>query len=238
MHEGCPWGEGGCNLPVLGSVRGTGRYDRKAGSFQVTSLGRVASHYYIAHPSVATFNEFLKPTLSEIGLFRLFSRSHEFRNVVVREEEKEELRKLMERVPIPVKEGVEEPSAKVNVLLQAYISQLQLEGFVLAADMVYVQQSAARIMRAIFEICLKRGWAQLAHKTLDLCNMIQRRMWLSQTPLRQFHEPFALKPDLVRKIEKKDVPWERYYDLSPQVGLRLAGTKWLGEGSGRGREFS
>ncbi len=86
----------------------------------------------------------------------------------------------------------------------------------LAADMVYVQQSAARIMRAIFEICVKRGWAQLSHKLLDLCNMIQRRMWLSQTPLRQFKGDFELKTDIIRKIEKKDVPWERYYDLSPQ----------------------
>jgi pre-mRNA-splicing helicase BRR2 len=31
-------------------------------------------------------------------------------------------------VPIPVKESVEEPAAKINVLLQAYISQLKLEG--------------------------------------------------------------------------------------------------------------
>jgi pre-mRNA-splicing helicase BRR2 len=58
----------------------------------------------------------------------------------------------MERVPIPIKESIEEPSAKVNVLLQAYISQLKLEGFALMSDMVYVTQSAARLMRAIFEI--------------------------------------------------------------------------------------
>jgi len=32
----------------------------------------------------------------------------------------------------------------VNILLQAYISQLKLEGFALMADMVYVTQSAAR----------------------------------------------------------------------------------------------
>lgn len=53
--------------------------------WQVTTLGRVASHYYISHASIATYNEFLKPTLSEIGIFRLFSLSHEFRNIVVRE---------------------------------------------------------------------------------------------------------------------------------------------------------
>ena len=76
-------------------------------------------------------------------------------------QEKLELGKLLERVPIPVKESVEEPAAKINVLLQAYISQLKLEGkrqcyqypvselmcnagFALVADMVFVQQSAGR----------------------------------------------------------------------------------------------
>lgn len=38
--------------------------------------------------------------------------------MVVREEEKLELAKLVERVPIPVKEALDEPTAKVNVLLQ------------------------------------------------------------------------------------------------------------------------
>lgn len=52
------------------------------------------------------------------------------------QEEKDELRKLIERVPIPVKEGMEEPSAKINVLLQAYISQLPLDGYALLSDMV------------------------------------------------------------------------------------------------------
>ena len=51
--------------------------------------------------------------------------------------------------------------------------------------MVYVTQSAGRILRAIFEICLRRGWAQLCRKALDLCKMVDKRMWLSMSPLRQ-----------------------------------------------------
>ena len=35
---------------------------------------------------------------------------------------------LLERVPMPVKERVEEPAATINVLVQAYISQLKLDG--------------------------------------------------------------------------------------------------------------
>lgn len=188
------------------------KYDRKTGHFQVTELGRISSHYYCTHETMAVYNQLLKPTLSEIELFRVFSLSGEFRNINVREEEKLELQKLMERVPIPIKENIEEPSAKVNVLLQAYISQLKLEGFALMSDMIYVTQSAARLMRAIFEIVLFRGWAQLADKCLSLCKMIDRRMWQSMSPLRQFRK---MPEEIIKKIEKKNFPWERLYDLGP-----------------------
>ncbi|XP_043468910.1 putative U5 small nuclear ribonucleoprotein 200 kDa helicase [Leptopilina heterotoma] len=188
------------------------KYDRKSGNFQASELGRIASHYYCTHDTMLTYNQLLKRTLSEIELFRVFSLSGEFRNINVREEEKLELQKLMERVPVPVKESIEEPSAKVNVLLQAYISQLKLEGFALMSDMIYVTQSAARLMRAIYEIVLFRGWAALADKCLTLCKMIDRRMWQSMSPLRQFRK---MPEEIVRKIEKKNFPWERLYDLGP-----------------------
>uniref|UniRef100_A0A3Q2ST39 U5 small nuclear ribonucleoprotein 200 kDa helicase n=1 Tax=Fundulus heteroclitus TaxID=8078 RepID=A0A3Q2ST39_FUNHE len=187
------------------------KYDKRIGCFQVTDLGRIASHFYITHDSIQTYNQLLKPTLSEIELFRVFSLSSEFRNITVREEEKLELQKLLERVPIPVKESIEEPSAKINVLLQAFISQLKLEGFALMADMVYVTQSAGRLMRAIFEIVLSRGWAQLTDKTMNLCKMIDKRMWQSMSPLRQFKK---LPEEVVKKIEKKNFPFERLYDLN------------------------
>ncbi|XP_057777180.1 DExH-box ATP-dependent RNA helicase DExH12-like [Salvia miltiorrhiza] len=189
------------------------KYDRKSGYFQVTDLGRIASYYYITHGTISTYNEHLKPTMGDIELCRLFSLSEEFKYVSVRQDEKMELVKLLERVPIPIKESLEEPSAKINVLLQAYISQLKLEGLSLTSDMVYITQSAGRLMRALFEIVVKRGWAQLAEKALKLCKMIGKRMWSVQTPLRQFH---GIPNEILMKLEKKDLSWERYYDLSSQ----------------------
>ncbi|KAJ8667090.1 hypothetical protein QAD02_008752 [Eretmocerus hayati] len=188
------------------------KYDRKSGNFQSTELGRIASHYYCTNETIATYNQLLKRTTSEIELFRVFSLSSEFKHINVNAEEKLELNKLMERVPIPIKENMEEPSAKINVLLQAYISQLKLQEFALMSDMVYVTQSASRLMRAIYEIVLFRGWAQLADKTLSLCKMIDRRMWQSMSPLRQFRK---MPEEIVKKIEKKYFPWERLYDLGP-----------------------
>ncbi|KAK0494609.1 putative RNA helicase [Armillaria luteobubalina] len=201
------------------------KYERSSGRFQSTELGRIASHYYVTYNSMMVYNQHLRPTMSTLELFRVFSLSNEFKLLPVRQEEKMELTKLLERVPIPVKETVEEPAAKINVLLQAYISQLKLDGFVLVADMVFVQQSAGRILRAIFEICLKRGWAVPAKAALDLCKMVEKRMWGSMTPLRQFK---GVPSEVVRKAEGKQFPWYRYFDLTPPeigelIGIPNAG---------------
>lgn len=118
------------------------KYDRRSGTLQPTVLGRIASYYYVNHTSMETYNKYLKPDMSEIEIFRLFSISDEFKNLHVRGEEKLELIKLSQRVPIPIKESVEEPSSKVNVLLQAYISRLKLE-VIFHLNIIYVNLSSA-----------------------------------------------------------------------------------------------
>jgi pre-mRNA-splicing helicase BRR2 len=138
------------------------KYERASGRFQSTELGRIASHYYVTHNSMATYNQHLRPTMTTLELFRVFALSNEFKllpvsvlvplinhfltrsnvgpargkvilgfvsiKLIYGLQEKLELAKLLERVPIPVKETVEDPAAKINVLLQAYISQLKLDG--------------------------------------------------------------------------------------------------------------
>jgi pre-mRNA-splicing helicase BRR2 len=202
-------------------------YDRKSGALQPTALGRISSLFYISHSSMALYSQHLRPNMSDIELLRLFSLSGEFAHITVREDEKLELSKLINMVPIPVKESPFEPSAKVNILLQAYISRLKLEGFALMADMAFIQQSAARIMRALFEIALKRNWAQVTKLTLDYSNMIASRLWKAESPLRQFPN---FPPQVARKLERKsDIEWSRYFDLPSQDLGELVGVPKLGK---------
>ncbi|KAL6768281.1 hypothetical protein ACKKBF_B38500 [Auxenochlorella protothecoides x Auxenochlorella symbiontica] len=189
------------------------KYDRRTGNFQPTDLGRIASRYYVSYTTIATFNEHLKPSMTEIELLRLFAAADEFKYMVVRQEEKLELAKLLDRVPIPIKEGLDEPAAKINALLQAHVSHLALEGLALSADMVQVVGSAGRLMRCLYEVCLRRGWAGLALKALGLTKAVAARMWGSQTPLRQFK---GVPADIVARVERKELAWERWYDLSSQ----------------------
>uniref|UniRef100_A0A7S4W4W0 RNA helicase n=1 Tax=Ditylum brightwellii TaxID=49249 RepID=A0A7S4W4W0_9STRA len=202
------------------------RYDRRSGALQSTPLGRVSSQYYISHASMALYSRHLRPNMTDIELLRLFSMSGEFSHITVREEEKLELVKLAAKVPIPVKESPSEPSAKINILLQAYISKLKLDGFALVSDMAFVQQSAARIMRALFEIALRRNWSSLTKLILAFANMVAHRVWRSQSPLRQFKNV----PEIVsRKLERKsDIEWARYADLTPSDIGELVGVPKMG----------
>jgi pre-mRNA-splicing helicase BRR2 len=194
---------------------------RKPANCKATELGRIASHYYITHSSMLTYNHHIQPSITPIELFRVFALSDEFKYIPVRQDEKLELAKLLGRVPIPVKESIEEPHAKINVFYKHISHASSSKGLALMADLVYVTQSAGRILRAIFEITLKKGWSSVAKTALELCKMAEKRMWPTMTPLRQFP---GCSRDIIQKAERIDVPWANYFDLDPPRMGELLGT--------------
>ena len=62
------------------------KYERSTGRFQSTELGRIASHYYVTYSSMATYNQHLRPTMSQLELFRVFALSNEFKLIPVRQD--------------------------------------------------------------------------------------------------------------------------------------------------------
>jgi pre-mRNA-splicing helicase BRR2 len=221
-------------------------YDKRTGYMEPTELGRIASHYYLQYKTVGLYNEHLRSHWTDIDIFQLFSVSGEFSLIPLRQEERLELARLSELVPIPVKEygdtkevdfGMNhQSSAKINILLQAYVSRLKLEGFALMADMIYVSQNAGRLFRALFELAIHKGFSRMAKRLLDLCKMIERRLWNSAHPLRQLfgcaitmdgqmdakpigsnpNESDILSTEVLRRLERKDIPsLECWLNLSP-----------------------
>lgn len=189
-------------------------YDSTTGEIKFTELGRIASHFYINYESMSIFNSKLKIWSTEIDILKIFSMSGEFKFIPVRQEERLEIAKVMERCPIPIRENASDPLAKMNVLLQTYISRLRLEGFALTADMIYVSQSAGRLLRAIHEIALKKNWASVVRCTLNLCKMVERRMWLTDSPFKQFGT--IASPALIKATQRSHLPFVSYFDLTPE----------------------
>lgn len=93
------------------------KYDKVSGSLSSTAIGKIAAFYYINHESMQVYCDNLKPHMNMIDIFRLFSLSREFACIPIRENEKLELLKFLEKVPIPIKGTLDEPSTKINILL-------------------------------------------------------------------------------------------------------------------------
>ncbi|XP_024368754.1 DExH-box ATP-dependent RNA helicase DExH14 isoform X1 [Physcomitrium patens] len=194
------------------------RFDEKSGNLYVTDLGRVASHFYIQYTSVETYNEMLKRHMNEAELIHMVAHSSEFENIMVREEEQQELAQLVRsHCPFEVKGGPEDKYGKINILIQVYLSRGFVDGFSLVADSSYINASLGRIMRALFEICLRRSWVTMTTLLLEFCKAVDRRVWPHQHPLRQFDA--ILSSDILYKLESRDATMERLYNMDDkQIG--------------------
>ncbi|KAF0687130.1 Aste57867_21101 [Aphanomyces stellatus] len=189
------------------------KFDQRRGDFAVTNLGRVASHYYITHGTIETFNEMLSQYMEDEDVLHVICSSSEFEQVQVREDETVELEKVKKSCKLPIK-GDNASSGKANVLLQAYISNTssKLTNFTLISDTNYVAQNGSRVTRALFEICLKKGWPVAAEKVLNIAKSIDHRMWWTQSPLRRFLN--VLPFDAVARLEER-------YDIDTLFGMSV-----------------
>ncbi|XVF11809.1 hypothetical protein REPUB_Repub08aG0059500 [Reevesia pubescens] len=188
------------------------RFDEKSGNFYCTELGRIASHFYIQYSSVETYNEMLRRHMNDSEVIEMVAHSSEFENIVVREEEQNELEMLARTsCPLEVKGGPSNKHGKISILIQLYISRGSIDAFSLVSDAVYISASLARIMRALFEICLRRGWCEMSLFMLEYCKAVDRQIWPHQHALRQFDKD--LSPEILRKLEERGADLDRLQEM-------------------------
>ena len=191
------------------------KFDPVSGQLYPTDVGRVSSHYYIHHESVEQYNALLKPFMNDQEIFHLISVSKEFTQIKVRDEEIAELEAMARKyAPIKIQGGLESTTGKANLLLQVYISNGYLDNPTLISDSYFITQSAGRIMRALFEMVLKRGKSFLASRFLTVAKMIDKRLWDFQHPLRQFMGPHLRLEVLTRLEQPKNIPVEELIEMT------------------------
>lgn len=163
-------------------------FDPQSGNLGMTTLGRVAAHFYIQAESVVVFNEYMavKPFPRDADLLMLVASATEFDNVRVRPEEQSELDNLQQKCPLELEGPINDSVTKTFVLLQMFISRIRPKGFTLISDTNYIASNAARVSRAIFEMCLHTNQAGTAIKMCRIAKSIDNQFWWFQTPLRYF----------------------------------------------------
>ncbi|XP_047413665.1 activating signal cointegrator 1 complex subunit 3 isoform X2 [Sciurus carolinensis] len=187
------------------------RFEERTGYFSSTDLGRTASHYYIKYNTIETFNELFDAHKTEGDIFAIVSKAEEFDQIKVREEEIEELDALLNNFcELSAPGGVENSYGKINILLQTYISRGEMDSFSLISDSAYVAQNAARIVRALFEIALRKRWPTMTYRLLNLSKVIDKRLWGWASPLRQFS---VLPPHILTRLEEKKLTVDKLKDM-------------------------
>ncbi|XP_023223865.1 activating signal cointegrator 1 complex subunit 3-like [Centruroides sculpturatus] len=190
------------------------RFDRISGCLSSTDMGRTASHFYIKYDTIMLFNECLKPAMTEEEVLALISEAHEFDQLKVRDDELGELDKLeYNGCWCKVRGGSENTHGKVNILLQSYISRARLEGFSLISDQAYVVQNATRIIRALFEIVLRKNFAIMSGRLLQISKSIEKQLWGFMSPLHQFTD---ISYELLEKIDKKHLTIDKIKEMTHQ----------------------
>lgn len=196
------------------------RFEERTGYYASTDMGRTASHFYIRYNTIETFNELFNSQRTEADILSIVSKAEEFDQLKVRDEELEELEQLLYNYcELPAAGGVENGYGKINVLLQTYISRGEVDSFSLISDLSYVAQNAARIVRALFEIALRKRWPAMTYRLLTLCKVIDKRLWAFAHPLRQFPN---LSHVVLNRLEEKKLTVDKLKEMrKDEIGHML-----------------
>ncbi|KAJ8682588.1 hypothetical protein QAD02_018380 [Eretmocerus hayati] len=201
------------------------RYNTTTGDLNATDLGRTASHFYIKFDTIEIFNDLMKPIMTESDILGMISRSQEFEQLKVREDEMDELDNLQSNYcEVVAQGGKENIHGKVNILIQTYLSRGRVNSFSLLSDQAYITQNAVRICRALFDMVLRKNNAIMASRVLSMAKMLELQQWDHMSALRQF---YCLPHEVLSKIEDRSLSIEKLKEMSVmEIGHLLRNQKY------------
>ncbi|XP_049885974.1 activating signal cointegrator 1 complex subunit 3 isoform X2 [Pectinophora gossypiella] len=193
------------------------RYDDNTGDLNITDLGRTASHYYITLETMQVFNSMVRKTMTQGDVLKMLTRCSDFQQLKVRKEELTELHSLQNQYCELSTEGEvkEDLYWKINILLQVFLSRGRVNASSLQSDLNYISQNAVRIVRALFEITLRKNNAYMAAVYLKMSKMMELQSWDFYSDMRQFNcfpievlkhiEYPMLRPEDIREMDWKEL---------------------------------
>jgi len=157
-------------------------YEQSDESVMPTTLGHLASFYYLSHETLQFFSANIGPMLQIPALIAILSKAKEFSGLPVRHNEDVLNEGLMRLVPHPVpKHDMESPHVKANLLLQAHFERCPLPITDYFTDTKSVLDQSIRILQGMIDVAAHKGCLDTTLNLINLLQMIVQGLWLNDT---------------------------------------------------------
>lgn len=149
-----------------------------------TSMGRIASYYYLSHLTMLHLKSKMTATLSLEQLLEVLCHVHEYSQLPVRHNEDQVNGELAKDCPLTVDSfTLDSPHTKAFLLFQAHFSHLQLPMSDYYTDLKSILDQAIRILQAMIDTSAEQGWLATTLRLMQLMQMIIQARWLHDSPL-------------------------------------------------------
>uniref|UniRef100_A0A1B6L435 U5 small nuclear ribonucleoprotein 200 kDa helicase n=1 Tax=Graphocephala atropunctata TaxID=36148 RepID=A0A1B6L435_9HEMI len=149
-----------------------------------TSLGRIASFYYLSHETMLHLRQTLRDMLTQDELLHCLCNVHEYNQLPVRHNEDNLNGELAKLCPLIVDyHQLDSPHTKTHLLLQAHFSHIQLPCTDYYTDTKSVLDQSIRIIQAMVDVCAEQGWLATTLRLQLLMQMVTQARWLKDSPL-------------------------------------------------------
>uniref|UniRef100_A0A8D2PLQ0 Activating signal cointegrator 1 complex subunit 3 n=1 Tax=Zosterops lateralis melanops TaxID=1220523 RepID=A0A8D2PLQ0_ZOSLA len=153
-------------------------------SIEPLTYGRIASYYYLKHPTIGMFKDQLKPESNIEELLLILTNADEYTDLPVRHNEDQMNSELAKHLPIEVNpHSFDSSHTKTHLLLQAHFSHAMLPCPDYATDTKTVLDQAIRICQAMLDVAAHHGWLVTALNITNLVQMVVQGRWIHDSSL-------------------------------------------------------
>jgi len=165
--------------------------DETEGTIIPTRLGHLASKYYLHHLTMRHFATHLTAQASVEELLKVLADCPEYEEIPVRHNENHTNRDLQRLVPLRLDDGSgggggavdwESPHTKTHLLYQAHFSRATVP-VDYATDQLSVLESCIRILQALLDFCMVKGWLRSSTNAMILQQQMAQARWYWDHPL-------------------------------------------------------
>lgn len=158
--------------------------DKDEFSIHTTTLGLVASYYYLTHSTVGLFHKSLERAMTIRAVHELMCSANEYDELPVRHNEDSLNAELSEQLPWKVDlYDCGSPHVKTNLLLQAHFARAALPISDYYTDLKSVLDQAVRIFQAMVDISAEKGLLSTCLQCMTLVQSLKQARWPDDNPL-------------------------------------------------------